>query len=49
MAWILLARPTIDGAIHLVSIVSLVGMFLGPCPRVTRREWHIALARELAA
>ena len=49
MAWILLARPTIDDAMHLESIVSHVGMVSGPWPREARREWPIALAREVVA
>ena len=32
-----------------MSNVSPVGIFTGPCPREARREWPIALAREVAA
>ena len=49
MAWISLARPTIDDAMHWVSIVSPVRMFPGPWPIEARRDWPIALAREVAA
>ena len=49
MAWISLARPTTAEARHRVSNVSPVGMFPGPWPREARREWPIALAREVVA
>ena len=49
IAWISLARPTIDDAMQWGSIVSLVGMFPGSWTREARREWPIALAREVAA
>ena len=49
MAWISLARPTIEDVTQCVSIVSLVGMFPGPWPREARKEWPMALAREMAA
>ena len=49
MAWISLTRPTIDDALHWESIISHVRMFPGPWPREARREWPIALVREMAA
>ncbi len=49
MAWISLAKPTMDDAMQWGSIASLAGILPDPWPREARREWPIALAREVAA
>jgi hypothetical protein len=49
MAWISLAKSTIDDAMQWGSIASLVGILPNPWPREARREWPIALARKVAA
>ena len=49
MAWISLAKPTIDDAMQGESTISLVGMLPGPWPREAKRECLMVLAREVAA
>ena len=49
MAWISLARPSMDDATQWGSIASLVAMLPGPWPREVSIEWPIAVANKVAA
>ena len=49
MAWISLARPSIDDSMHRESIVSHAEVLPGPWPSEVRREWPIALTSEVIA